>query len=97
MKKIIYRLMVCVFCVALVFTLFSNFMTACNLHIIECNQYNCAKCLNIQNAKEILETLFCSVCLIYITKHRELIFKIITIFKNIINLDILLLKVQLNE
>lgn len=97
MKNIIYRLMLCAFSIVLVFTLFSDFMQICDLHIIECNQHNCPKCLNIQNAKEVLKTLFCVTCLIYIIKRRELILKIITILRNIVNLDVLLLKTQLNE
>lgn len=97
MKKTIYRLMLCSFCIVLTFTIFCNYITACDSHIIECNQFNCGKCLNIQNAKEILETLFCGTCLIYIAKHIELILKMVTISRNIIDFDVLLLKVQLNE
>lgn len=97
MKKIIYRLILCVFCIIYIFTIFSNLIIACDSHIIECNQYNCEKCLNIQNAKEILEILFFSTCLIHISKNKELVFKILMMLKNTFNFDILLIKVQLNE
>ena len=97
MKEIIYRLILCGFCAIFVFINVNNFILTCDSHTFICNQYNCTKCLNVQNAKETLKILFCSNCLIFIIKNRELIFRIIEIFKSIINLDVLLLKVQLNE
>lgn len=93
MKKLLLRLS----CIIFIFIILSNVFICYNSHMVMCNNENCERCLFIYNAKKLMKNIFFINCINISLVSIFQIDKNMTIFKEIIYMNSVMMKVRLNE
>ena len=84
-------------CIIFIFIMLSNVFISYDSHMVMCNNENCERCLVIYNAKKIMENIFFINCINISLVSIFQIDKIMTIFKEIIYKNSVMMKLRLNE
>jgi hypothetical protein len=84
-------------CIIFIFIMLSNVFISYDSHMVMCNNENCERCLLIYNAKKILENIFLINCIGISLVSMLQIYKVRAIFKEIIYMNLVMMKVRLNE
>lgn len=97
MKQTIFKPVIYLFCVVLLFMHISNIMIGYDSHIFECEKENCSRCIYIEKTQKVLKSILDINGIIFILVANNLVNKIIIKFKNIFSINLITMKVQLNE
>lgn len=97
MKKKIIKLLLVVAGIIFIFIILGNGFISYDLHVVMCNNENCERCLFIYNAKKILANIFFFNCISISLVNIFQTDKIMLNFKEIIYMNLVMMKVKLNE
>lgn len=97
MKEKMKKLLLRVSCIIFIFIILSNVFICYDSHMVMCNTENCERCLFIYNAKKILKNIFFINCITILLVSILQIDKFIAVFKEIIYMNLVMMKVRLNE
>lgn len=91
------KLIIYVFGIILLFTQLSSVVISNDVHIFDCEQATCSKCLFINNMRESVKNFFVIASIVVVYVISNLIGKILMILKGAVVINPIFLKVQLNE
>lgn len=97
MKQTIFKSIIYLFGAVLLFMHISNVMIGYDSHIFECEKEECNRCVYIEKIQKVLKSIFNIKSIVFVFVANELINKIIIRLKNIFNINLIRMKVQLNE
>ncbi len=97
MKNKINKIILFILFLILLLMFINNSFLICNVHIFECKNDNCSKCLIIQNIQDMLKNIFIMIYISTVFINTKIIDKIIIFVKNTIYNNLVFRKVILNE